>query len=216
MRDYTADMFNSRKYRPEDPTLADEFVRAQKHATLMAAAPGEVPQASILPFVFLEEDLVELHCVQADATFKAAAANPHVSLLVSDFLAFTPHEWIDPVDGSEATLQFQAVLMQGVATISTEPADVAAALARLMETYGHGPDYQPVADDELYGPQLRRLGTVRIAISSRQAKFKVGKGTVEERVRIARKLRERGEPNDPRAAKVIEDLAPRLGGPNAH
>ncbi len=203
-------MFDSRKYRPDDPALAEEFVRSQQHATLIATAPGEAPQASILPFVFLDDDTVELHCVQADATFQAAAANPNVTLLVSDFLAFTPHEWIDPVDGSQSTLQFQAVLLHGHATLSTEPSDVAAALVRLMDAYGHGPQYQPVADDDMYGPQLRRLGTVQIAIQSRQAKFKAGTGSVEQRVDIARRLRDRSEPNDERAADVIERLAPRL------
>jgi predicted FMN-binding regulatory protein PaiB len=204
-------MFDSRKYRPEDAALVDEFVRSQRHATLMAAAPGEAPQASILPFVMLEDGSIELHCVQADATFEAASQNPAVSLLVSDFLAFTPHEWIDPVNGSESTLQFQAVLLRGRATVSTDPEDVAAALRRLMDAYGHGPDYRPVADDELYGPQLRRLGTVRIEVESRQAKFKVGKGSVELRRDIAAHLRARGEPNDARAADVIERLAPHLG-----
>lgn len=205
-------MFDSRKYRPEDEALLAEFIRVQRHATLIASPSGASPQASILPFVFLDDDTVELHAVQADATFRAAATNPDVSLLFSDVLAFTPHEWIDPVDGSEATLQFQAVLLQGRATVSTDPADVAAALARLMTEYGHGPDYRPVADDELYGPQLRRLGVLRITVTSRQAKFKVGSGNVEQRVRIAGHLRERGEPNDARAADVIERLAPVLGG----
>src|SRR3982751_6046053 len=121
-------MFDSRKYRLEDEAVIGEFVRRQRHATLMAAAPGAAPQASILPFVFLDERTVELHCVQADATFAAAQANPHVSLLISDFLAYTPHHWIDPVDASQSTLQFEAVLLQGVATLSTEPAEVAAAL----------------------------------------------------------------------------------------
>ncbi|MCZ4495483.1 MAG: hypothetical protein JWM25_66, partial [Thermoleophilia bacterium] len=93
-------MFDTRKYRPGDATLIDEFVRRQQHVTLMAAAPGEAPQASILPFVILDDDTIELHCVQADATFVAAMANPHVTLLVSDFLAYTPHEWIDAEDAS--------------------------------------------------------------------------------------------------------------------
>lgn len=180
----------------------------------MAAAPGMAPEASILPFVLLDEHTVELHCVQADATFKAASANANVSLLVSDFLAFTPHHWIDPNDASEGTLQFEAVLLRGVASLSTDPSDVASALSRLTHAYGHGPSLRPITDDEFYGPQLRRLAAVRIAISSRQAKFKVGKGDVEQRQSIAAHLRQRGEPNDARAADEIERLAPRLAPPS--
>lgn len=94
-------MFDSRKYRPEDEALVDDFLRRQRHATLLAAAPGEPPQASILPFVVLDDGTIELHCVRADATFAAMTANPVVSLLVSDYLADTPHHWVDPVDASE-------------------------------------------------------------------------------------------------------------------
>lgn len=203
-------MFDSRKYRPENPELVEEFIRSQQHATLMAAAPGKAPQASILPFVVLDDGSIELHAVQADATFKAAAANPRVSLLIADFLAFTPHDWIDPVDGSESTLHFEAVLLHGTATLSREPGDVARALARLADQYGHGPDMRPIADDEHYGPQLRRLGVVTISVETVQAKFKVGMGDLEQRLDTAARLRQRDDPNDARAAEVIERIAPRL------
>lgn len=202
-------MFDSRKYRPVDDSLVAEFIASQRHGMLMAAAPGAAPQVSLLPFLPTEHG-IELHCVQADATFGAIRANPHVSFLVSDYLAYTPHDFVDPVDGSQSTLHFEAVLMRGTAEVSTEPADVAAALARLVDAFGHGPDYEPVEDNERYGPQLRRLAVVRVTVTDRQAKFKVGSGDVQRRLSIAAQLRERGEPNDARAADVIERLAPRL------
>ena len=68
---------------------------------------------------------IRLGTMVSPATFRAAQANPNVTLLVSDFLAYTPHDWIDPVDGSQSTLQFEAVLLQGTATLSTEPDEVA-------------------------------------------------------------------------------------------
>ncbi len=203
-------MFDSRKYRPDDPALVAAFLREQRHATLITARPGEPPEASILPFVLLDDDTVELHCVRADATFRAAREHEHVSLLVSDFLAFTPHHWMDPVDGSEGTLHFQAVLLRGTATVSEDPADVANALQRLTESYGHGPELAPIVDDDRYGPQLRRLGVVRIAVTDRQAKFKVGMGTTSQRLDTARRLRARDLPGDGRAADTIERLAPLL------
>ena len=203
-------MFDSRKYRPADDSIANEFLAAQRHGTLMACAPGAAPQASILPYLFVAPNVVELHCVQADATFAAVRANAAVSLLVSDFLAYTPHHWVDPVDGSEATLHFEAVLLHGTATVATEPDEVAAALARLMQHVGHGPDYAPVVDDERYGPQLRRLAAVRIHVTGRQVKFKVGSSDMARRQRLADELRARDEPGDRRAADEFERLAPRL------
>lgn len=178
----------------------------------MGCAPGESPQASILPYLVTDSGDVELHFVRADALFDAIVAAPKVSLLVDDFLADTPHHWVDPVDGSESTLHFRAVLLQGTATLSTDPDVVAAALHRLVTAYGHGPDYRPVADDELYGPDLRRLAVVTIAVEHRQAKFKVGMGSEAERLDLARRLRERGAPGDDRAADVVAELAPSRGG----
>ena len=205
-------MFDSRKYRPVDAALVESFLRTQRHGTLMACAPGQAPQASILPYLLTDDDTAELHCVQADALHAAMTVAPKVSLLVDDYLTDTPHDWVDPVDGSESTLHFRAVLLQGTATLSTDPADVAAALHRLVTAFGHGPDYRPVVDDELYGPQLRRLAVVRIAIDERQAKFKVGRGSEDERLDLARRLRERGASGDERAADVITELAPSRGG----
>lgn len=205
-------MFDSRKYRPVDETLVDGFLRSQRHGTLMACAPGAAPQASILPYLLTDTGDLELHCVQADALFEAMQASPKVSLLVDDSLADTPHHWVDPVDGSESTLHFRALLLQGTAALSTDPDDVAAALHRLVTAYGHGPDYRPVTNDELYGPNLRRLAVVRIAIEHRQAKFKVGKGSEDERRDLARRLRERRAPGDDRAADVVTELAPSRGG----
>ncbi len=205
-------MFDSRKYRPVDESIVDAFLRTQRHGTLIACAPGEAPQASILPYLLTDTGDLELHIVQADALLDAIAHAPKVSLLVDDYLTDTPHHWVDPVDGSESTLHFRAVLLQGTATVSTEPDVVAGALHRLVSAYGHGPDYRPVTDDELYGPQLRRLAVVRIAIESRQAKFKVGRGTEEDRLRLADHLRERGAAGDDRAAAIVTELAPSRGG----
>jgi transcriptional regulator len=200
-------VFDSRKYRPEDDALVERFLAAQRHATLIAAPPDASPQASILPYLLLPDGSVELHCVQADATFAAMRANPLVSLLVSDYLAYTPHHWVDPVDGSMSTLHFEAVLLRGTAELSTEPGDVAAALARLVTAFGHGPSYEPITDNSRYGPQLRRLAAVRVHVTERQAKFKTGQGTLEQRLSLTEHLRERAEPGDARAAHVIERAA---------
>ena len=41
-------MFDSRKYRPVDESLVEEFLRTQRHGTLMACAPGEEERVSRL------------------------------------------------------------------------------------------------------------------------------------------------------------------------
>src|SRR6476661_2320161 len=100
-------MYPSNRY-PTDPAAAEAFVAGQRHGTLIATPPDGYPQVSILPFV-KTGDLIEVHCVRADPTFRAVQANPRVTFFVSDFLAFSPHDWIDPDDAGRATLHFRAV-----------------------------------------------------------------------------------------------------------
>ena len=90
-------MYDTERYRI-DPGAVEAFIAEQRHGTLMAAPPGGHPQASLLPFLKRGE-LIELHCVQEDPTFAAVRANPLVTFLVSDFLAFSRHDWVNPVDG---------------------------------------------------------------------------------------------------------------------
>jgi hypothetical protein len=200
-------MFESSNY-PTDPTAVEAFVAAQRHGTLIAQALDGYPQVTIIPFVKLG-DVIEIHCVQGDPTLDAVRANPRVTFLISDFLAFSPHDWISAEDAGRATLHFRAVAYECDAVVSTEPADVAAALERLVSAYHPDTAHHPVADDEFYGPRLRRLATMRLSIVNTRAKFKTGPaGTAELKRNIAGRLRERGQPNDARAADVILSYLP--------
>jgi transcriptional regulator len=203
-------MYRSAKY-PTSQAEAEAFVARQRHGYLIATPPGGHPQVSILPFV-KEGDRIELHCVQEDPTFAAVRANPRVTFHVSDFLAFTPHDWVDPRDGGRGTLNFRAVSYSCEATTSTDPAEVAAALARLLAAYEPGAAYEPLADGDFYGPRLRRLAVVRLRVLATDAKFKVGPAApVEVKRRVVAGLRARAEAGDARAADEISTTLPDEG-----
>ena len=196
-------MFESANY-PTDPAQVEAFVREQRHGTLVATPPDGFPSVSILPFV-KTGDVIELHCVQADPTFDAVRRNPRVTFLVSDYLTWTPHVFVDERDAGRATLHFRAVAYECEATWSTEPADVAAALARLLASYEPGEAYEPIRDGQFYGARLRRLAALRLQVRATRAKFKVGPAVPEAPKReVARRIRARGLPVDARAADVIE------------
>ncbi|MHB8647186.1 MAG: FMN-binding negative transcriptional regulator [Thermomicrobiales bacterium] len=196
-------MYRSEKY-PVDVEAVAAFVAGQRHGHLIATPPGGHPQVSILPFVKIG-DQIELHCVQEDPTFAAVRANPRVTFFVSDFLAASRHDWVDPRDAARATLNFRAVSFACEAATSTDPADVAAALARLLAAYEPGADYEPIVDGDFYGPRLRRLATIRLRIVETDAKFKVGPAAPAAVKRnVIAGLRARGEPGDDHAADVIE------------
>lgn len=197
-------MFASSNY-PPDEAAADRFVSAMRHGTLIACAAEGHPQVSILPFVKSGE-VIELHCVQGDPTFDAVRSNPRVTFLVSDFLAWSPHSWVDEHDAGRATLHFRAVSFEcEVQSLSTDPEDVAGALSRLLAAYEPGASYEPVRMGDFYGARLHRLATMRLRVVRRHIKFKTGPaGTRETKLKVAARLRERGEDGDLRAAEVIE------------
>ena len=112
-------MFASSNY-PPDAEAADRFVAEMRHGTLIACPPGGYPQVSILPFV-KTDDVIEIHCVQEDPTFGAVQANPSVTFFVSDYLAWSPHSWVDERDAGRATLHFRAVAFEcNAERVSTE------------------------------------------------------------------------------------------------
>jgi predicted FMN-binding regulatory protein PaiB len=197
-------VFASSNY-PPDKEAADRFVAEMRHGTLIACAPDGHPQVSILPFV-RTEDVIELHCVQADPTFEVVRANRHVTFLVSDYLAWSPHHWVDERDAGRATLHFRAVAFECEAEhVSTDPEDVAGALQRLLRSYEPGASYEPVQMGEFYGPRLRRLATMRLRIVRSHIKFKTGPaGSALTKQKVADRLRESGQAGDTRAAEVIE------------
>ena len=206
-------MYASPRY-PTSAAEAEAFVATQRHGTLIATAPGAYPQISLLPFV-KRGNLIELHCVQADPTFEVVQANPRVTFLVSDFLAFSPHSWIDSTDAGRATLHFRAVAYECDARCSTDPADVADTLARLLANYEPGAQYAPLQDGQPYAARLRRLAGLRLTVVRMHAKFKVGPATPPDdaREKTVRGLRERNWPGDARAADVIQAaLDARSGG----
>jgi transcriptional regulator len=197
-------MFASSNY-PPDQEATERFVAEMRHGTLIACSAEGYPQVSILPFV-KTDDVIELHCVQGDPTFDAVRANPRVTFFVSDFLAWSPHSWVDEQDAGRATLHFRAVAFEcDVERTSTDPNDVAGALSRLLAAYEPGASYEPVKMGEFYGARLRRLATMRLHIIRSHIKFKTGPaGTGETKRRVAGRLRERGQPGDLRAADIIE------------
>jgi transcriptional regulator len=197
-------VFASSNY-PPDQEAANKFVAEMRNGTLIACAPEGYPQVSILPFV-KTDDVIELHCVQADPTLAAVRANPHVTFFVSDFLAWSPHNWVDEQDAGRATLHFRAVAFECDAEhVSTDPADVAGALSRLLRAYEPNTSYEPVQMGEFYGARLRRLATMRLRIVRSHIKLKTGPaGTAATKQKVADRLRERAGAGDLRAADVIE------------
>jgi predicted FMN-binding regulatory protein PaiB len=195
---------------------AESFASGQPHGTLVVAAPDGWPQVTILPFV-KEDDRILLHAVREDPTCEALRETDRATFFVSEFLAFTPHDWVEARNAARGTLHFRAISYECRASVDDSPEAVAAVLRRILERYEPGADYEPVVDGDFYGPRLRRLCAITLDVVERKAKFKVGSyGPDTMKLDVAGRLRERGSHLDVHAADLIEaavhgrtgDLAP--------
>jgi len=187
-------------------SLADAFVATQKQGTLAAQVEGGFPQITLLPFI-RTGDLIELHCVQADATFQALKRNPKVAFLVSQYLSVFPSRWADPEDGGRGSTVYRAVNFECHATVDTSPDSVASALTKLLSVYEPGAPKGHITDGERYGARLRQLAYVRLEVVNVQAKFKIGPAGADERDRranVVAELRRRNGPGDVEAAYWID------------
>jgi predicted FMN-binding regulatory protein PaiB len=75
-----------------------------------------------------------------------------------------------------------------------------------MERYQPEGGYRALAPEEpLYRRALDTIAAIRLAVEARRVKWKLGQNRSPEiRARVAARLRERGRPNDARAAAALE------------
>jgi nitroimidazol reductase NimA-like FMN-containing flavoprotein (pyridoxamine 5'-phosphate oxidase superfamily) len=186
--------------------LADDFVATQKQGTLSASVEGGFPQMTLLPFI-RTADLIELHCVQADPTFRALRENPRVAFLVSEYLSVFPSRWADPEDGGRGSTVYRAVVFECLATWDTSPEAVARALTKLLSVYEPGAPKGKIEDGAVYGARLRQLASVNLQVVKSQAKFKIGPAGADEtarRANVAAEFCRRNLPGDANAAHWID------------
>ena len=179
------------------------FVETVGFGHLVAAGRGRAVPVIVPTQFLLDGDHVLLHLVAPNPIFDAVAEQPRVVLSVAGDWAFIPSSWKaigdeDPALGIPTTY-YGAVQLEGVATVGTEPSEVAAVLRRQLE--GLQPDV-PVADPELaHYDKLRAIRAITISIDAVRAKFKYG-GNVDDdhRKSVIARLRERNGPGDGVAA----------------
>lgn len=203
-------MYQSGSY----PSVSEEAVRAfiqeSFHGKCIAINSEGFPEVSLLPFEYhpptadAPHGSFDLHLVQADRTFHSLMSNPRCGFLVDQPLAFTPHYVVDPVYAGMATLHFRAVRFQCLATVSTDPADVARVLDSLVHHYEPNASFHPVTDQAFYAGDLSMLGVARLNIVSWEAKFKLAQNrTPEQREVLSQFLQDRQAPLDDLALKEM-------------
>jgi predicted FMN-binding regulatory protein PaiB len=148
--------------------------------------------------------------VREDEVAVDLRARPRCVFEVDEVLGVIPSYWVHQEYGGSATAYHRTVIFECVATVLDDPAAVAAQQVRLMARYQPEGGFRAIRpDDPLYGGALRQLTAVRLAVQGVRTKFKLAQNrSPETRRKIIQLLRERGRPNDGRAAEALEATLP--------
>jgi len=191
------------------PAEVDGFVDAQELGRLITVGADGTPHVGLYPFV-RSADVVDLHVVREDEVAVDLRARPRCVFEVDEPLGVIPSYWVHPEYGGSATAYHRTVIFECTASVVDDPAAVAAQQQRLLARYQPEGGFRAIdVDDPLYRSALRQLAAVRLTVERVRTKFKLGQNrSPETRRQVAQFLRERGRPNDVRAADALESTLP--------
>jgi predicted FMN-binding regulatory protein PaiB len=189
--------------------IVDRFVDAQELGRLITVGADGAPHVGLYPFV-RSEDAVDLHVVREDEVAVDLRARPRCVFEVDEPLGVIPSYWVHAEYGGSATAYHRTVIFECVGTVVDDPGAVAVQQQRLMARYQPEGRFRAIdPDDPLYRGALRQLAAVRLTVGRVRTKFKLGQNrSVETRRQVIQFLRERGRPNDERAAEALESTLP--------
>jgi len=182
----------------------DRFVESQELGRLITVGADGTPHIGLYPFV-RDGAAIDLHLVQADEQIADLDARPRCVFEVDETLAVIPSYWVHSEYAGSATAYHRTVIFECVGAVIRDPVAVAAQQVRLLARYQPEGGFRPLDPvDPLYRGALAQLAAVRLEVTTRRAKFKLGQNRpAEARRRIISELRKRGRPHDGRAADAL-------------
>jgi len=183
----------------------ERFVQGQELARLVTVGAGGAPHLGLYPFVH-DGTAFDLHLVRTDEQVEDLRVNPVCVLEVDEVLGVVPSYWVHAEYAGAATAYHRTVIFECRASVVDDPAAVVAQQARLLARYQPEGGFRPLAPgDPLYRGAVAQLAAVRLAVTRRRAKFKLGQNRpAETRRKVILELRRRGRPGDARAADALE------------
>lgn len=189
-------MYIPKHFLVEDQEQIDQFIHHNNFAQLVSMVDGQL-FATHLPFLYLPDEAKLLGHI-ARVNPQGQALNTQQVLVI--FAG--PHDYVSPnwyLDPGVPTWNYQAVHVQGVATTSSDPAQLTSIVTALTDQHESGFDdpWMPQAESG----KIRGIIGIEIAITQMQCKFKLSQNrSAMERQRVAENLRLRG--NDALAAAM--------------
>jgi predicted FMN-binding regulatory protein PaiB len=189
---------------PDD--VLDAFVREQEMGRLLTIADDGLPHLGLYPFL-RDGSAIEIHLNRADEQIAHLEARPRCAFEVDEILATIPSYWVDDESAVAATAYHRTVLFEcEVTQVSRDAAVIAAQQVRLLARYQPEGGFRAVSpEDPIYRGAVGVITAVRLAITGRKVKWKIGQNRPpEKRARVVAELRKRGRPRDARAADALQ------------
>jgi uncharacterized protein len=192
-------------YADIPPETVDAFVRERELGRLITVSPGGLPHVGLYPFAY-QGSTIEVHLNRADEQLADLRAGGRCVFEVDEVLGTIPSYWVHPENAVMATAYHRTVIFDCNAMVSEDARALAEQQARLLARYQPEGGFRPVApDDPLYRGAVAAIAAVRLEITGRRVKFKLGQNRPPEvRATIMEHLRRRGRPGDARAAEALK------------
>lgn len=187
------------------PETINSFVGERELGRLVTVSAEGRPHIGLYPFVY-DGAVIEMHLNRADEQLADVRAHRQCVFEVDDVLGVIPSYWVHPEDAVMATAYHRTVIFECEATVFEDAAVLADQQMRLLARYQPEGGFRPVTPDHvLYRGALAHIAAIRLGITNRRVKFKIGQNrSVEVRAKIAEEMRKRGRPNDARAADALQ------------
>jgi predicted FMN-binding regulatory protein PaiB len=183
----------------------DAFVRDSEMGRLITVSEESRPHIGLYPFVY-DGSVIEMHLNRADEQFADLKSRLQCLFEVDEVLGTVPSYWIHADDAVMATAYHRTVVFECAASLSQDPAALAAQQMRLLARYQPEGGFRAVsADDALYRVAINHIVAVRLEIKARRVKFKLAQNRpIEVRRRVVSALRQRARRTDERAAEAVQ------------
>ena len=185
--------------------IIDAFVRENELGRLVTVSREGLPHIGLYPFAY-DGTAIEMHLNRADEQLADLEAHPRCVFEVDDVLGVIPSYWVDAQDAVMATAYHRTVIFECEATVSKDSAHLAEQQTRLLARYQPEGGFRRLTpQDPLYRGAIAHIAAIRLDIRRRRTKFKLAQNrSLVVRTNIVRELRQRGRPNDGRAADALQ------------
>lgn len=195
-------LFRSSYDAPEGSV--ESLVRDTPVARLITVDSDGRPHLGIFPFI-AGDGWFELHLARGDEQLDHLRAQPRVLIEIDEIFGQIKSHWVGP-EATHADMYYRAALFDADAQLDASSDAVSSHLEKLVARYQPEGGYHPITTTPAYREYFSYLTIVRLSVTRRRSKFKLGQGASAESLRaIHGKLIERGKEKDIAAVQASRE-----------